>query len=61
MLMDIYLQNPMHEKEHKMEKNSKKNHHQPESGSASSPNDSSNGLIGQVNFRPHFMSELFIF
>ncbi|KAH6806565.1 hypothetical protein C2S51_031396 [Perilla frutescens var. frutescens] len=40
--------NPMHEKEHKMEKNPKKIHHQPESGSASSPNGSSNGLVGQV-------------
>lgn len=39
---------PMHEKEHKMEKTPKKVHLQPESGSASPPNGSSSGLLGQV-------------
>lgn len=61
VLMHMYLQNPMHEKDHKMENNSKNNHYQPESGSDSSPDDSSNALIGQVNFKPHFVSELLIF
>ncbi|XP_057768276.1 uncharacterized protein LOC130988449 isoform X6 [Salvia miltiorrhiza] len=40
--------NSRHEKERKMGKKLKRLDHQPESGSAGSPNDSSNGLIGQV-------------
>lgn len=44
-----YLQNLVHDKEHKI---LKKLDHQRESGSGNSPSDSSNGLLGQVNFEP---------
>ncbi|KAL1554973.1 hypothetical protein AAHA92_15467 [Salvia divinorum] len=42
------IQNPLHEKERKIRRNMKNLDHQPESGSAGSPNDSSNGVIGQA-------------
>lgn len=45
----MYLQNLVHEKEHKIPE---KLDHPPESGSVNPPNDSSNGLLGQVNFKP---------
>ncbi|KAI3447124.1 hypothetical protein Pfo_003789 [Paulownia fortunei] len=45
---EMLEKNLMHGTEHKIEKNQKKIADQPESGYGSSPDDSSNGLIGQV-------------